>query len=259
MANHEALIALSEEIRNSNAIKYEGRIETLGVNFYVFDRNYKELRIFLEVVKKQENILNLWDLRNQHKLDIAISEILRLLHNYLASAKSLIDQTRVVIRDWYRETNFTNEYKTQVNSRFVNNSLSGFIEDLRNFSLHYSLPITHAVLSVQITDPKTGKGEVNFSFKLIKSALLIWKGWTEKGKTFLSTSNDEIDIEALSEEYYKQILDFHSWLVQRLQEIHKDDLLWLVQTRQKTINLMRMKRKKIEGYYKKYFAKNTAQ
>lgn len=247
MANHEALIALSEEVRNSNAIRYEGRIETLSVNFYVFDRNYKELRKFLEAVKKQENMLNLWDLRNRHKLDIAISEILRLLHNFLASAKSLIDQTRVVIRDWYRETDFINEYKAQINSRFVNNSLSGFIEDLRNFSLHYSLPITHAVLSVQITDPKTGQGEANFSFKLIKSALLIWKGWTEKGKTFLSASNDEIDIEVLSEEYHKQILDFHSWLVQRLQEIHKDDLLWLAQMRQKTINLMSDEEKKDRG------------
>jgi len=247
MANHDVLIALSQEVHNSNAIKYEGRIKTLGVNFYVFNRNFQELKKLLEAVKNEERMLDLWNLRNRHQLEIAINEILRLLHNFLASAKSLIDQTRVVIRNWYKDTEFLKEYKAQVHSRFVNNSLTGFIEDLRNFNLHYSLPITNATLSVKITDPKTGQGEATFSFALIKSELLIWKGWTEKGKTFLNTAIDKIDVELLVDDYYKQIFDFHSWLINRLQEIHKGDLEWLAQMRRKMIDAMSEEERKDRG------------
>ena len=246
MANQDELMALAQEVHNSNALRYQGRLETLGVNFYVFNRNYQELKKLFGAVKNQEKLLQLWDLRNRLQLEITINETLRLLHNFLASAKSLVDQTRVIIRNWYKDTEFLKEYETQVNLRFVNNPLTGFIEDLRNFSLHYSLPVTNANLSVQI-DQKTGHSITDFSFVLIKPNLLVWTGWTQKGKDFLSAAKDEIDIGNLVDEYYKQIFDFHSWLINSLQEIHKEDLLWLAEMRQKTINAMSEEERKDRG------------
>jgi len=187
MTNQDELLALAQEVHKSNAIKYAGRIETLRTNLFVFNRNYQELKNLIEVGNNQEKMLKLWDLRNRRQLETVINEVLRLLHNFLASAKSLVDQTRVVIRTWYKETEFIKEYKTQVTSRFVNNPMTGFIEDLRNFNLHYSLPITHATFSIQI-DKETGYNTTDFSFVLIKTGLLDWSGW-EKGKNFLITSS----------------------------------------------------------------------
>ncbi len=237
MANQDELLALQQEVHHSNALKYQGHLITLGENFYVFNRNYQELNNFLGVVKKQETMLHLWDLKNRHQLEITINEILRLLHNFLASAKSLVEQTRVVIRIWYKGDDFLEEYKAQINTRFVNNSLIGFIEDLRNFNLHYSLPITNATLSIKI-DQKTGNSITDFSFVLIKTSLIVWTGWTEKGKDFLSKAKEEIVISNLVDDYYKQIFDFHSWLISSLQEKHKKDLLWLAEMRKKIINTM---------------------
>jgi hypothetical protein len=191
-------------------------------------------------------MLKLWGLRNRRKLETVINETLRLLHNYLASAKSLVDQTRVVIRTWYKETEFLKEYEAQIISRFGNNPMTGFIEDLRNFNLHYSIPVTNATFSIQI-DKETGLDTFNHSFVLVKSSLLEWSGWTEKGKTFLSASNDEIEIGSLVDGYYEQILDFHSWLVNKLQEIHKEDLAWLAEMSQKTINAMSDEERKARG------------
>jgi hypothetical protein len=246
MENKDELRALIEETHNSEAIKHLGRLETLRANFYVFNRNYQELKKLLETLKKGETAFHLWDLRNGQQLDIAINEVLRMLQNYLASAKSLVDQTRVIIRGWYTETNFMHEYEKQVDSRFVGNPLAGFIEDLRNFSLHYSLPLANATFSVKTIDQKTKKAAADFSFVLKKSDLLIWKGW-KKGKNFLNAIEDEINIETLADEYYKQILDFHSWLINSLQEIHKDDLLWLAEMRQKTINAMSEEERQARG------------
>ncbi len=246
MTNEDELLALAKEVHASNALRYAGRIETLRINFFVFDRNYQELKKLINVKDNPRKMHELWDLRNRHQLETVINEVLRLLHNYLASAKSLVDQTRVVIRSWYKETVFLKEYNNQVNSRFKNNLITKFIEDLRNFNLHYSLPITNATFSIQL-DKDTGQNTLTHSFVLVKSGLLEWSGWTKEGKAFLGELDDEIDIGNLVDKYYKQILDFHSWLVNRLQEIHKEDLAWLAEMRQKTINAMSEEERRDRG------------
>lgn len=237
MSKNDELRALAEEVNKSNALRYEEQIETLRMSYFVFHRNYEELKRFIGLRDNSSKMLELWSLRNRHKLEIFINELLRLFQNYLASAKSLVDQTRVAVREWYDDTDFLNEYQNQVDTRFKENTLSGFIEDLRNYSLHYSLPITHATLSFQADDTKTGSGTLDFSFVLVKAGLLIWSGW-KKGKDYLSNSSDDIDIGKLADEYHKQIVDFHEWLVNRLLELHKEEFLWLEEMRRKTINAM---------------------
>ena len=245
MSNQDELLALAQEINKSDALRYAGRIETLGVNYFVFHRNYEELKKLIDVRNNQGKMLELWDLRNPHQLDIVINELLRLFHNYLASAKSLVDQTRVVVPAWYKDHDFLKEYNDQIASRFAGNPLTGFIEDLRNFSLHYSLPIINATFSFP-SDRETGKSTLFFSFVLAKNGLLVWSRWN-KGKAYLSKAGDEIDIGELADAYYRQIADFHYWLVKRLQEIHRDDLAWLEEMRQKTINAMSEEERRDRG------------
>ncbi len=249
MTNHDDLLALSKEVENSNAVRVSGRLETLYINFFVFDRNYQELMKIIMGVKSTEQMLRLWDLRNRNELDMVTNEVVRLLHNFLASAKSLVAHTRVVITDWYQETDFFKEYEAQVSSRFVNNSLIGFIEELRNFSLHYSLPITNATLSVQF-DQDQRDSTHNFSFVLHKPSLIHWSGWTRKAKPYLDTSKDDIEIDSLVEDYHKQILDFHSWMESRLRAIHSDDLAWLTEMQERMISLMSEDERRDRGFTK---------
>jgi len=249
MANREELFVLSEEVNNSVAIRISGRLEMLSINFFVFNRNYQELKRIIEGVKKPEQIMRLWDLRNRHELDIVINEVIRLLHNFLASAKSLVEHTRIVISDWYQETEFLKEYETQVASRFVNNPIIGFIEELRNFNLHFSLPITDATLSIQMDKDKRS-GTENFSFVIKKYGLLQWSGWTQKGKPFLKASKDEIEIGNLVDDYYQQIMDFHSWMEKRLREIHSEEFAWLSEMNKRIINAMDDEERQARGLTK---------
>lgn len=132
----DEVFKLQQEVRSSFAYVVRGRLETLQVNYFVFSRNYSELMKLLKSVQVPEKTLDLWSLKNRDKLNIVINEVVRLFHNYLASAKTLVDHTRVLIRAWYRESDFLHEYEGQINSRFTTNSLSGFFEGLRNYSLH---------------------------------------------------------------------------------------------------------------------------
>ena len=200
----------------------------------------------IDVKNHPKKMNELWDLPNRHQLNSVIYEILRLLHNFLASAKSLLSQTRVAVPSWYERTDFLKEYYEQVTSRFTNNPITKFIEDLRNYNLHYSLPITHATFSIHF-EKETEKNNMSYSFVLVKSGLLEWSRWSKEGKNFLRNSGDQIDIGNLVDEYYKQILDFHSWLINRLLEVHKEDLAWLAEMRKKTINAMSEEERKFRG------------
>ena len=233
MKQQDELSSLIEVVKNSESKKISGRILTLGINFYVFDRNYQEIMKFSDWIEKPEQIMRLWDPKNRNELDVVINEESRLLHNYLASAKSLVDHTRVVINDWYENTEFLKEYDVQIKQRFQDNPVIGFIEEFRNYILHYAIPLTSAAI---IMDNR--HDGIESSFKIDKESLEEWEGWTNKGKAFFEEIQDDIDIKILVTEYYQQIFKFHRWLEQRMREIHSKELSWLSDMNKKIISLM---------------------
>jgi hypothetical protein len=117
------------------------------------------------------------------------------------------------------------EYNAEVRSRFLNNPLSLFIEDLRNYILHYSLPITTATVKVTV-DQATGNQSEIAAITLNKSALLQWKKWS-KGKKFLDTADDEIAVLDITEQYHHQVTEFHQWMHKAFDTFHATEFAWL--------------------------------
>jgi len=209
----------------------------LRVNYFVFSRNYRELKKLLDSVQSPEKTLDLWNLKNREKLNIVINEVVRLFHNYLASAKTLVEHTRILIRAWYKEEDFFQEYEEQIEIRFIKNSLAGFIEGLRNYSLHYTLPLANAEMKINFE--QGGKNpSLDFTFVLHKRDLLYWSDWPKKAKPFLDTAEDEISINGIVEEYFLIVKKFHIWLYDRLMQIHSKDLEWLKEMNKKIIGLL---------------------
>ena len=244
----QRLWAILEEINNSEAIKIYYRLRTLGVNFFVFGRNFEELQNVLNLTEQPEKMLALWSLRNRPKLELMMQEVTRLMHNFLASAKTLVDHTRVLIRDWYQGTKFLEEYESQVAKRFTSNSLVGFVEGLRNYSLHYALPFTGATFSIgKIEKGQSSLSDLRFSFSLSKSELLRWAKWPAKAKAYLQKAEEEIEIRTFVVPYYHQIENFHLWMYKRLQETHADQLSWLSEMRSQALSLMSEEDKRERG------------
>ena len=225
---------ISNKVYESEAFKKFTRLLTLDVNFFVFDRNYRDLKLASKNFSTPEMIPRLL---NKKESEDMLYHLVRLLHNYLAAAKTLVDVTRTLINEWYRKTDFIIEYKEQIKTRFENNKLAGFIEDLRNYALHYSLPITG--LRIQLTnDPLTKEQTERVTFFIEKATLQQWLNWS-KGKDYLQKANDEIVIENLVDNYYQEVLAFHGWMHKRLEEIHGDDLRWLNEMGQRMQELLR--------------------
>ena len=210
---------ISKRIHASVAYRIYTMLLTLDINFFVFDKNYRDLKLAIDAFSQPEKIHLLFD---QRESQIILYHVVRLVHNYLAAAKTLIDHTRMIINDWYKQTDFLDEYKEQIKTRFTNNELAGFIEDLRNYALHYSLPITGFRIQI-IRNPETGEQSERITFFIEKKCLLEWSNWS-KGKGYLQNTDTEIVIEQIVDEYYRQVIDFHGWMHKRLEEMHFTEL-----------------------------------
>jgi hypothetical protein len=247
MATEKDRASLEEEVLASTAYQIDGRIKLLGANFFVFARNYQELKRLLKLVQTPKMSMRLWDLENRQELDAVINDVVRLLHNYLAAAKTLVDHTRALVPEWYTGSGFLAEYEAEVAFRFSENPISGFIEGLRNYSLHFSLPFAYATMKVTSSDGER-LNQLESGFALSRSTLRQWQKWPAKAYPFLNEAEDEIPLESLVDQYYQQVFDFHSWIEQRLLEIHHDELAWLSMMNQKMISLMPENEKRARGF-----------
>lgn len=206
------------------------KISNLKCTRYVFQRNYEDLIILLDSIEKPEVALPLCDIHARKSLTIVLFEISRLLHNFLSSAKTLIDHTRVFIKDQYLDRPFLNEFRKEVENRFSNQGEQAFIQRFRNYCLHQKLTFIESSLDLgHVNDPN-----IKHSIHLDKARLLKWDGWNKPAKEFLNKQKDKIDLKLLLITYFHLIDDFYQWLDKRFIDIHKNEINEL-ETQRKTI------------------------
>ena len=220
---------LISEYYESEALKIYFRLKVLDASYYVFEQNYGELMELLTKIREPANYEKLWN--DKKGLDMHLLELTRLLHNLVASVMSLVEHTRIIINAHYKGTNFYDEYEKEKKNRFVNNRITGFVQELRNYTLHYGLPFATANLGLEV-DPGTQETTFTNPITLDKARLLEWGGWTQKkGKPYLDAADDHIEIQIIMEEYSQAARDFQQWMWNRLQDIHADELKWLEKTK----------------------------
>jgi len=169
---------------------------------------------------------------NQNEMenvDSLIAETKRLLHNFLASAKSLVDHTRVIVNRLYADHEFRNEYQSKLDQDLAKNPVQKFVQNLRNYTQHYTLPI----LALQITFSE----DLNFNIKMDVEILKQWDGWGTS-RAYLEAIGDNFCIVTLANEYFVLIQGFYSWLIQRQQELHQADFENLRQMEEELRNIV---------------------
>jgi hypothetical protein len=115
----------------------------------VFEGNYVWLVRALDHFGREEVLMRLWSEDNRAKLASFIDEVTRLLHNFLAGAKSLVDHTRVFTDDMYEGHAFKKVYQDKVDRDLKHSPIVCFVQNLRNYVLHKQLPIASATLSLR--------------------------------------------------------------------------------------------------------------
>ena len=192
----------------------------LKKNLEMLASNYEELIQQFHNFHDPSTMKRVWNFSNVSELDEMIYELSRKLLNFIAMAKAVVEVNRITIRKKFSRTDFMKEYQDKIDELFTNNMLVGFLEDLRNYSLHYKIliPVVKPLGGAQ-EDGNDKFPQILDSFPLLKlSELLKWKDW-RKGKEYLKLSKDNIDIEKLVIEYHDLIQIFYRWLFNSLEKM----------------------------------------
>ncbi|EOP48554.1 hypothetical protein IKQ_05528 [Bacillus cereus VDM053] len=208
---------LDEQLRATEGWRIRSKLKVFSISIYTFEKNNIELVNLLNQYETDSNLaLKIASFSNRETFEAFLAEIIRLLHNYLASAMTLVDHTRKLFRDEYEKIEFEKEYNKKIDELFVQSPVSRFIQDLRNYSMHRMLPMAGA--SVAFSE-ETGMTQ---SIYLSKDKLIEWKGWKPNSRVYLDKQEDNIKLLQLVNEYTKNVTEFQTWFQEKQNEIHSE-------------------------------------
>lgn len=209
------IIDLLDKLNSMPEYKLLLRIKSLEASLYVFQKNFEELKSLLIKHSDVKEAIRLRGIRRAFFYEIA-----RLLHNFVTSVKSLIAHTRVIYREIYKKGEEFPEYQVEVDRRFANNPLAQFVEDLRDYCLHYKLPTIFSVHHFSRLPPMP-VFESRIELKI--EELNKYSNWSHLAKEYLSSQNKSINLLNVTDEYYALVKDFYNWFQLCQREIHSQE------------------------------------
>jgi hypothetical protein len=147
-----------------------------------------------------------------------LDEVSRRLHNFLASAKTLVDHTRVHVRTIHSGTQFEEEYREEVASRFSQSSITKFVHCLRNYNLHYRIPLINVSTNIRL-EPGGQVTEMRQQISLRADILRSWSGWDKLAKRYLTEAGEQLSVERLAADYMRVMSPFYEWFRARDQSV----------------------------------------
>ncbi len=177
-------------------ISYSSTKDILSMNGYDVLRFIQEIESgrFSEIAFDKSRRMEYRDFENH---------LIRYFHNFLAAVKTVVEHTRNMMRSDLIAEEHRLEYIEEVKNRFSDN-MSKFIEDFRNYTLHFGLPKISHVCSIP---------EETWQVSLNLNELHDWDGWTSRSKEFMREHLEQIRLSWLVAAYQKKAMEMHEWLV----------------------------------------------
>ena len=209
------------DIEASEGYRMRARMNLLEKSYFIFDANYLNLGHVLDEFEQPTVFLKLWEERTRDRFDLFIDDVIRLFHNYLAGALTLLDHMDTLRDALYGDEGFSEEYQARWEERIGGPALPHFMEDLLVYMLHQGLPFALAELNFG----RMGSGvEVDSAIRLDVDKLKEWEHWSEKGREHLGALSGKAKLHDLAKEYANTVAGFYQWFVLRQSELHRDSL-----------------------------------
>ncbi len=208
---------LSDELWQMPEHKLYRDLQEVDISIEIFHRNYVAFDTLLTFLASDERADRLFVVRNHDRFLQAGKEVVLYLHNYVASALSLVDHSRNVYEGRLNKSiqPFPG-YKERIDKEFDNDPLARFVLCLRQYCQHHKAP------SINVLMTYSGERFVK-KVQLPLSSLLTFTRWNSKAKAYLSTIEDGVDIQQVATKYHDKVMAFHQWVQERHEEIYAED------------------------------------
>jgi hypothetical protein len=220
------------KIKNSKGYAIEQKINQFFLTKYTFKHNYLELQKHLGDQLLPGTAFKLAHAQHRNELEAIQLETIRYLHNFIASAFSLIDHTRVFQRKLFTKDDlFTTVYQAKIDELFIKSPLAAFIVSFRQYVQHYQSPMI-ANVSNLVDKAEDMRAKVVIS----KKDLLDFSGWTAPAKRFIESLDEELNVVTTMNDYYELVINFHGWFEKRQMEIFRSEMDELNALKKQAIN-----------------------
>lgn len=214
-----------ESLRASLGWRVNSQLREMQFTFALHAANYIQLKSYCadlvgDTDELAKRIFELHDTRHRDRIMLALNETCRLLHNFLASAKMLVDHTRVHARDLYADHAFMEEYDGKV-AELAREPLCRFVQQLRDYNLHYKFPMVGC--SMNIPGPSQG-GVPTSRIVLDINAVRHWDKWSAESLSYMDSVKEEPTVVQVAAGYMWHILQFYMWMWNREIEIWSGEL-----------------------------------
>lgn len=211
-----------QALRNSRGFLIFDRLGAIRASLQVFRGNHVQLLAALEQFRDPAFYLPTLDVEHPERLDDFLLEVTRLLHNYVASAKSLLAHTHVIASELYTGHPFHQEFRYKVSQIFGELPVSRFIDGLRHFMLHDRLPFPMSHLTAERNNV-TSEWDTKTYLSLTTAELRKWPRWHRRALEYLETEGAQVDVHELVTRYTATVGQFHEWLRAKQSPIHQAD------------------------------------
>ena len=207
------LIRLQDELTATPGWVQLQFLRSLERSARILHENAAELRAPLRFWADPRQSLRLRAVENRHELGEFQEELDRLLLNFVASTKSLVDHTRIIINESVPDDE---GYQAEVVRLFGDGS-AVFVQNLRNYVLHVGL-------APQFLRSTHSREEFTGQMVLDRERLKSWSRWPAAARTWLEGQSDDIDVLALLDDYEARVIALSSWLDARIRSVHREAL-----------------------------------
>ncbi len=171
----------------------------------VFQPNLREVLALLDAAATDETLAI--ELIQNVRPPIVREQFHRLvaqrLHNYLASAASLVDHVRRVMRD--RNGDIADEFQRRKSVVLADPEIR-FVFDLRHYTVHRALPLIGHRFAEKSGGPFESEVQIGVP------ALKEWDGWSNVSQGFLQRSADSIPLRPLIRKHGDFVGSLNVWL-----------------------------------------------
>jgi hypothetical protein len=199
-------------IEHHPAFKEHKRIEGLALTLdAVFDRNLRDLLALLNAAATDQDLAIelVQNVRPPAVREEFIKRTVRCIHNCVASATTLVDHTRAMMRD--RSDPLTEEFARRKSEMLAHDEIP-FVQDLRNFTLHRELPL----LGHQVQFGDSEGAELRSEVRLSAAQLLEWSKWTARSRSFISDRGPDLELRPIIRHHGRIVWELNAWLVNAL-------------------------------------------
>jgi len=219
--NHGDLL---DAIHASRGMDHINRSHQRTFTLNIFQMNAQELIEITRRVNDPDEGIRLMAVANREAGSQTHREVTRRVHNFVAAALTLVEHTRIFMREHYSDTPMLERYQAKVDTDFKNQPLVRFVQDLRNYILHNGLPNSEMYMNFQSNPDQAGTGTLETGIHIRTAPLLEWRNWSAPARTFIESCGEFVDIRTIAESYTGNILSFHNWLQGELDQLHSAEL-----------------------------------